>query len=509
VLGVFLGGGAATLNGRLLSVGLPDLKGALGFGFDEGSWLPTALNMAMMFSGIFVVFYAMQVGPRRILLPAAAIFTAASALLPFASGYRAMLALLIVAGMSSGTFYSLTMTFVCRALPKRLIIWGIAAWALDIIFVTNIASLMEGWYIEHLSWRWIFWTAAVLTPLMMVCVYFGMPRLPLKGKRVSWRGFAYLGLGLALLYGVMDQGERLDWLNSGVIVGMLAGAAFLVAAALFRRYLSPNPTLDLTLLAKHNVVVLGLSIFAFRFVMLAVVLLVPAYLATLQNYRPLETGHTLAWVALPLVALIWIIPTFVIYTHSKLILASGLTAVAVGCWLFSRLDSSWAGTSFEHIELLISCGLACSFIGLLGSIILAGFELGALTDLTLAATYSGYMHFIRLFGGETGASVMGHFISTREKYHSNLLGLHVQEGSWLTDERLRLLTAGVLPGSTGTDEATNRAVEILHKQVAGQAHTLAISDGFLLVGWVVVGYLLLMLFLKPFKYSYKDLRAMR
>ena len=56
ILGVFLGAGMATLNGRLLSVGLPDLRGALGLGFDEASWMPTALNMAMMFSGVFVVF---------------------------------------------------------------------------------------------------------------------------------------------------------------------------------------------------------------------------------------------------------------------------------------------------------------------------------------------------------------------------------------------------------------------------------------------------------------------
>ncbi|HUL51963.1 MAG TPA: hypothetical protein VLT83_01010, partial [Opitutaceae bacterium] len=40
ILGVFLGAGAATLNSRLISVGLPDIRGAAGFGFDEGSWIP-------------------------------------------------------------------------------------------------------------------------------------------------------------------------------------------------------------------------------------------------------------------------------------------------------------------------------------------------------------------------------------------------------------------------------------------------------------------------------------
>src|ERR1700704_6959216 len=74
ILGVFLGAGIATLNARLVSVGLPDIRGAAGFGFDEASWIPTALNMATMFSGVFIVFINTVLGPRRILLPAAAIF---------------------------------------------------------------------------------------------------------------------------------------------------------------------------------------------------------------------------------------------------------------------------------------------------------------------------------------------------------------------------------------------------------------------------------------------------
>src|ERR1700757_4885062 len=112
ILAVFMGAGLATLNSRLLSVGLPDLRGTLGISFDDATWLPTAFNMATMFSGVFVVFLNAFWGPRRILLPAAGIFAAACFLLPFAPNYEVMMALVIVAGLVSGTFYSLTMTFV-------------------------------------------------------------------------------------------------------------------------------------------------------------------------------------------------------------------------------------------------------------------------------------------------------------------------------------------------------------------------------------------------------------
>ena len=299
ILAVFLGAGLATLNSRLLSVGLPDLRGALGLGFDEASWIPTALNMAMMFSGVFIVFVNAFWGPRRILLPAAAIFMVASLLLPFAPNYQTMLALVVVAGLASGTFYSLTMTFVLTTLPKRLIIFGIAAYAADIVFVSNIASLLEGWYIEHLSWHWIFWTAALFAPVMMVCVYFGIPRRASPEPRPSWRGFTYFSLGLALLYGTLDQGERLDWFNSGKIVAMSVTGSLLLFAALMRRLIQPNPILKLNFLKTRNIIILALSIFVFKFMHLAAIVLVPGFLGNIQRYRPLETGHTLAWVAAP------------------------------------------------------------------------------------------------------------------------------------------------------------------------------------------------------------------
>src|SRR6266702_4648200 len=156
--------------------------------------------MATMFSGVFVCFSSVLFGPRRILLPAAAICTLASTLVPLAPGYWGMLALVAIAGLTAGTFYSLTMTFVLTALPKKLIIFGIAAYAADIVFVSNIASILEGWYVDHLSWHWIYWTAAVVTPLMMACVYYGIPSRPPVAPRPSWRGFAYFSVGLALLY---------------------------------------------------------------------------------------------------------------------------------------------------------------------------------------------------------------------------------------------------------------------------------------------------------------------
>src|SRR5215831_13902680 len=221
-LGVFLGAGIATLNGRLITVGLPDLRGALGFGFDEASWIPTAYNMAMMFIGPFSVYLGGLLGARRVLLWSGTIFILCSLLLPFSPNLSVMLCLQVVSGLSSGTFYPLTFSYALRALPVRYIVYAIGVYPLDIIGSTSLAVPLEAWLTEHLSWHWLFWISVLITLPMMLCIYFAIPNPPKRAgpkPTLSWRGFLYGCLGLALIYGALDQGERLDWINSGVIVG--------------------------------------------------------------------------------------------------------------------------------------------------------------------------------------------------------------------------------------------------------------------------------------------------
>jgi DHA2 family multidrug resistance protein len=102
-------------------------------------------------------------------------------------------------------------------------------------------------------------------------------------------------------------------------------------------------------------------------------------------------------------------------------------------------------------------------------------------------------------------AAMTHFLSVREKFHSNML---VQMNELLTDKRVHMLTAGTLPHSTGPEEAQHRAVAILSQQVRGQAYTLATSDGFILIAWVVLAYLLLMLVMRPGKITFMALKKM-
>ena len=498
-LGVFLGAGITTLFGRLLSTGLPDLRGALSLGVDEAAWIPTAYNMALMFMGPFSVYLGGLLGVRRVLLWTAPIFVVATILMPFSPNLTVMLTLQVIAGIGSGTFYPLTMTFVLRNLPLRYTIYGIGVYSMDILSATSISIPLEGWIIEHLSWRWIFWVCPVLAVLMILCVYRATPHPPARtGPKpsVSWAGFLYGSVGLSLIYGALDQGERLDWLGSGVIVGMLASAAFLIIAAAIRRWRSPNPLVNIPFLGQRNLLILLTSLFGLRFVILAIVLLVPGFLGAIQGYRPLETGRVSMWVAAPQVIIGLVGAWLMRRVDGRLMLALGFATVAVACLLNTQLTSAWAGDNFWTSQLVIALGLSFTFVALIGSLVQNLAETGAIARPFDVLTFSAFNHCIRLFGGEAGSAFMQHFIAVREKFHSNMIGLHVEAGNWLTDERLRLLTGGVSSNSAGTDEAQRRSAALLGGQIRQQAYTLAYMDGFMIIAWVSVGVIVLIAFMR-------------
>jgi hypothetical protein len=86
-----------------------------------------------------------------------------------------------------------------------------------------------------------------------------------------------------------------------------------------------------------------------------------------------------------------------------------------------------------------------------------------------------------------------------------LIGLHVDTGSWLVQQRLSLLASALAPDSSGADGASGRAVGLLALQVSQQAHTQALIDGFVLCEWAVLICLLVVLCMHRTPITYGDL----
>lgn len=512
ILGVIIGAGVVSLTSRMISLGAADFRGHRGFGYDEGAWIGTAFDVGLMFIGPFTVYLGGLMGPRKILLAAAGVFTFLSVLLPMLHSYSLVIVALVLAGLSSGTFYPLTLTFALKNIPIRYLPFTIALYASFVDGAVNIAPSLYGWYRDHLSWQWMFWNSAVITPVMMLCVFYGIPKSPPAKEHheaPSFAGFLYASAGFALILAACEQGERLDWWRSGVFTALVVSGSFLLLCSLVRRMAGPNPLVDMPYLGQRNTILLGIILFFFRFFLLTTITLVPQSLS-IHGFQADQIGPAVIWSAVSFVPLA-IVAGFLLLSNvdARLLLAAGFASLAFACVLDAGMTSAWAAPNFYRTEFLLAFGQCFAFIGLVSTIILQTVFTGGLLKPQRALTFSSYFHTVRLFGGTLGAVAMGRFIAEREKFHSNLLGLHVQLGSWITDGSIKQLTAGALATSSGIAQAAGRAVDVVGARLRLQAYTLSLNDGFYLVAWMCVIALLFVACLRESPLQYGEISAMR
>jgi MFS transporter, DHA2 family, multidrug resistance protein len=508
ILGVLIGAGLVTLTGRMLTLGLADLKGHLGISYDAGAWLDSAYNASIMFVGPFSVYVGGLLGPRRVLLFAAGIFAATCAFLPFIHSFSLLVAALIVAGLTSGTFYPLTLTFALRIAPMRFLPFVVAFYATFIDGSVNVAPSLYGWYRDQLSWRWMFWGSAVIAPVMMICIYFGIPSAPARKKgssAPSFVGFLYLSSGLALMLAALQQGQRLDWWRSGVFNALFWSGAFFTLCALVRRLLGPNPLVALPYLWRWNTVLLGSLLFWFRFTLTLTIILIPQSLA-IHGFEADQIGPAIIWSAIPLLP-VALMGGLLLRSgvDPRLVFAAGLTCTAFAALFCAQYSSAWAAENYYRTELLTGVGQSFALIGLVAGIVLQGVFTGGLSKPQWILTFSAFFHSVRLFGGTAGAIYMGHFLADREKLHSNLLGLHVSNGNWITDANIHALTAGLFGKSSGLPSAAARAADLIAARLRLQAYSLSLIDGFLLVAWSCAIALVLVGLLRKSPLSYDGL----
>jgi DHA2 family multidrug resistance protein len=493
ILGVLLGSIMATLGSRTTSFGLADLRGGIHASFDEGAWITTSFGVGQMLVGVAAPYLGAVFGARRVLLAGIALFFIASLLTPLTTNLPIFMALLVLGGVGSGTFIPLTVSFVIRSLPARLVVFGLAAYAMNSELSQNVAASLEGFYADQWSWQWIYWQYCLPLLAMFAAIWFGAPREPVNAallKHFDWPGLVYASIGFAMLYAGLDQGNRLDWTSDGLVVGLLVGGSLLAAGFLVREATSARPFLNLRLLLHGNLALLLLTLAGFRFIILSTAFIIPTYLQGVQNYRELQVGQVLLWIALP--QLVIVVPLGFVLSRidGRLVLAFGAALIAVACLMTTALTSVWATPDFLPSQVLQALGQSFALTALIVLIVRCIVPAEALTIGSL-------LQISRLFGGEIGTAFMQTFVRVREQVHANLIGLHVASGARLTADRLdayaQLLGVHVSDSSLVNAQASR----LLASAVTSQASVLAYRDGFLAAALGAVLCLLLVAFIRP------------
>jgi len=488
LLAVLMGTFISTLNGRLSTFGLADIRGAVGAGFDEGAWITTAQTVAQMAVTLAAIWMGAAYGARRVLIGASIAFAVISLLTPYSATLPMLLTMQFLSGLASGCFIPLTLSFILLNTPPKYWAFGIAIYALNLELSLNVSASLEGWYVEHHSWRWIFWQNVPLALIMSLCLHRGIASKPITTRPPGdWFGLLSGGVGLALVYAGLDQGNRLDWLNSGLVWGLLLGGAVLLLGFLLHEARTPRPLLNLSVVFGAPMPSQFLLIAFLRLTILSTAYLIPLYLGSVRGFRDLEVGQTLLWIAAPQLILCPLAALMLRRSDARLVASIGFIFISVACLMVAyNLTPIWGSYQFLPSALLQAAGQSFALSGVVFFGILHLRPQDALT-------FGAVLQTARLMGGEIGSAFVTTLTRVRTQVASNLLGQHVRSGDPRVIERVRAYGAATTRVIDPVG-AVHRGELVLGSVVRQAAITQAVMDGFIAVGVLTAVALLIVVF---------------
>jgi DHA2 family multidrug resistance protein len=487
---VLLGAFLANVDSRLTSVGLPDLRGAFSLSFDEGAWLSTAAIGSQIFIAPAVAWLATAFGLRRVLGIPSLIYAAVSLVIPFVHHYPTLIVLSIIHGMLLGTFVPATLMIILRNLPIKWWLPAIALYSIRVGFALDTSTSLVGFYVDHFGWQWVYWQGAVIAPLMGLLVYLGTPHDTVDHallKDADWGGMLLLGMSVAMIYAGLDQGNRLDWLNSGTVMALLFGGVMLLVGFLINEALVPHPWAEVKVLFSRNIALSLAILLLYTLTGLSNSSLVPNFLGAIALLRPEQSGELLLiWGALPMVVLVPFSIYLLRHIDARYAVLICFAAFATASLLGTQLTHAWARADFIVIVVLQSIGQA---FGVLSIVVMSLSN----SDPTRATVYAAYIQIMRLGGAEFGIALMGTWLRVREQIHSAYLGPNIRSGD---PEVMRLLQALIEKFSShGESSAQGRAIGTLAGIVQRESNVLAYIDGFWLCFYFAIAGLLCLVFI--------------
>lgn len=477
MLGTFL----AAFDSRLFTIGLADLRGGFSIGFDEGAWLATAALAPQILIAPAVAWLATVFGIRRLFGVPSLLYSIVSLIIPFTRAYELLLLLHIVRGLLLGIFVPATLMIIFRNMAMPWWLPAIALYAFRAAFTLNAGIALGGHYVDVFGWQWMYWQDVVVAPLMALFAYLGAPHERINRSllaKADWGGMLLFGAGMTFVYIGLDQGNRLNWLESGVVTANLIAGGCLILCFCVNEWLRDEPWASAGVLCSRNIGIMLLVTVMFSLTSLSNTSLVPNFLTTIAQLRPEQTGHLLLlYCALPLTGLTLAAVFMLRRIDARIVLIAGLAAFALASLQATGVTPDWRLNDFIPTVLLQAVGYGFTFLAII-IIALAN------SNPARATAFSAYIQVLRLGGAQIGMALMTTWLRMREQTHSNLLGQHVADGASKVTETLNGLTQKFQ--SFDASLSYQRALATLAASVQKQATVLSYADGFWLTFWAAI-----------------------
>jgi EmrB/QacA subfamily drug resistance transporter len=292
MLGMFL----AALDQSIVSTALPTIVGDLG-GLNHLSWVVTSYLLASTLSTPIYGKLGDMYGRKPVFLVAILIFLAGSMLAGLSESMGELIGFRALQGIGAGGLMVGAQAIIADIVPprERGRYMGLIGSVFAVAFVAG--PLIGGFFVDNLSWRWVFYVNVPIGALAVVIVITRLHlHTPHTRHRIDYLGAALLSGGVgALILLATWGGTEYAW-GSNEIVGLGIVGVVLLAVFVWWERRATEPILPLQLFRSRIFSVANAMGFTIGMAMFGAIIFIPLFLQVV--YGASATGAGLRMVAL-------------------------------------------------------------------------------------------------------------------------------------------------------------------------------------------------------------------
>ena len=479
------------IDSSIVNVALPDMMGNLGASLDEIAWVSTGYILANVIIIPLTGWLGDFFGRKRYFVGSIIIFTVTSFMCGASTSLSELVFWRIVQGMGGGALMTVSQAVLFESFPRREAGMAMALFGLGVMVGPTIGPTLGGWLTDNYGWPWIFYVnlpVGVLAAAMIIA-YVHDPEHQERPRSIDYIGIALLAMSVGSLQYLLEYGQREDWFDSRLMIFLAITSGVAGAALIWRELTTDEPVIEFRVLKHRQMwvgtllgVVMGVGLYASVFTL-------PVFLQSNLRMTAQQTGIVLLPGALATAISMAVVGRLTNKFDARILIAIGALLFAGAMIRLSRITGESGSTDFFWSLIMRGVGLGMMFV--------------PLTTITLAELNhrelpqgTGLYNFFRQLGGSLGIAAIATLLSHYTAQFRAILAEHISLGDPATMTRVDMLTRGLIGRGADPWTARQRALEILDRELMGQASVIAYGRIYVLSAALILALIPLLLLVR-------------
>jgi DHA2 family multidrug resistance protein len=482
------------IDSSIVNVALPDMMGNLGASLDEIAWVSTGYILASVIIIPLTGWLGDFFGRKRYFVGSIILFTVTSFMCGASTSLTELVFWRIVQGLGGGALMTVSQAVLFESFPRREAGMAMALFGLGVMVGPTIGPTLGGWLTDNYGWPWIFYVnlpVGVLAAIMIIA-YVHDPEDQKRPTSIDYIGIALLAMSVGSLQYLLEYGQREDWFQSTTMTVLAVTGVVTGIALVWRELTTDQPVIDFRVLKHRQMwvgtllgVVMGVGLYASVFTL-------PVFLQSNLRMTAQQTGIVLLPGAVATAISMAVVGRLTNKFDARILITIGALLFAGAMIRLSRITGESGSGDFFWSLIMRGVGLGMMFV--------------PLTTITLAELShrelpqgTGLYNFFRQLGGSLGIAAIATLLSHYTAQFRAILAEHISAGDPKTIARVQVMTRGLIAQGADPWTARSRALEILDRELMGQASVIAYGRIYVLSAALILALIPLLILVRHTK----------